>query len=398
MVKKTITILEDIPGTDDLKPPKLEATYEFENAGDEAHERVKYDYIAKHIESELRKKFKKQIEGFALPLASMQKEIDAMKKAYEAMTSETDPLKLIEQIKAASGSKKSLDDRIKEYNDYLKDAVKNTIEQQILIWAEKIEKEAEAEAKKKIKSDIRWKKFRHVAGAVIKGTLILGAAAAAIAVSIVTFGAAAAPALAILGVCFASLGGLTALAKVGRDIKGKYDIEKRALANLDADLKVIQTHLGSIVSKTAGLPKHLDDASRMCTERRGMIQATRQVLDKLSDKAKEAESAMDKVKAAGDFKGIAKQAAVVKKLREQQAKAQTALDAALARDKAFETFIEKARDVVGNLEKIPVLEPRTLSETLKQYMNVDTLINGADLVSSVGGSSASLKGAAMTAT
>ena len=396
MAKKTITITEDIPGTEDLKPPKLEATYEFESGGDEDHERVKFDYIAKNFEAEMRKKFQKQIEGFAVPLSSMQKEIDAMKKAYNAMTSETDPLKLIEQIKAAAGSKKAIDTQIKEYNDYLKDAVKNTIEQQILIWAEKIEKDAEAAAKKKIKSDIRWKKFRHVAGAVLKGLLILGAAAAAIAVSIVTFGAAAAPALAILGVCFASLGGLTALVKVGRDIKGKYDLEKRALANLEADLKAIQTHLGQVVSKSAGLPKHLDDASRMCTERRAMIQTTRAVLDKLVAKNKEAEAAMDKVKAAGDFKGIAKQGAVLKKLAEQQAKAQTALSDAQERDKKFEAFIDKARSVVGDLGKIPVLESRTLGETVKQYMNLDTLINGADLVSSVGGSAASLRGAAIS--
>ncbi|KQV94669.1 hypothetical protein [Pelomonas sp. Root1237] len=392
MVKKTITITEDIPGTDDLKPPKLEATYEFESGGDEAHERVKFDYIAKNFEAEMRKKFKKQIEGFALPLSSMQKEIDAMKKAYNDMTTETDPLKLVEQIKAASGSKKSLDTKIKEYNDYLKDAVKNTIEQQILVWAEKIEKDAEVEAKKKIKSDIRWKKFRHVAGAVIKGVLILGAAAAAIALTIVTFGAAA-PAIAALGVAFASLGGLTALVKVGRDIKGKYDLEKRALANLEADLKVIQTHLGSIANKTAGLPKHLDDASRMCTERRGMIQATRAVLDKLAVKAREAQDKMEVVKAAGDFKGITKQAAVLKKLHDEQTKAQTAIEQAQQRDKEFEAFIDKARGVVGDLEKIPVLAPRTLLETVKQYANMDTLINGADLISSVGGSAAGLKGA-----
>ncbi|WP_457447781.1 hypothetical protein [Roseateles sp. P5_E4] len=392
MVKKTITITEDIPGTDDLKPPKLEATYEFESGGDETHERVKFDYIAKNFEAEMRKKFKKQIEGFALPLSSMQKEIDAMKKAYNDMTTETDPLKLVEQIKAASGSKKSLDTKIKEYNDYLKDAVKNTVEQQILVWAEKIEKDAEVEAKKKIKSDIRWKKFRHVAGAVIKGVLILGAAAAAIALTIVTFGAAA-PAIAALGVAFASLGGLTALVKVGRDIKGKYDLEKRALANLEADLKVIQTHLGSIANKTAGLPKHLDDASRMCTERRGMIQATRAVLDKLAVKAREAQDKMEVVKAAGDFKGITKQAAVLKKLHDEQTKAQTAIEQAQQRDKEFEAFIDKARGVVGDLEKIPVLAPRTLLETVKQYANMDTLINGADLISSVGGSAAGLKGA-----
>jgi hypothetical protein len=79
------------------------------------------------------------------------------------------------------------------------------------------------------------------------------------------------------------------------------------------------------------MPKHLDDASRLCTERRALIQATRSQLDELGGKAKDADAKLGQLKSMGDLKGIAKQAAVVKKIAEDQVKAQKALDAALAR-------------------------------------------------------------------
>jgi len=390
MGKKSITILEEIPGTADLKPPKLELTYEVESSGSEEHERVKFDYIVKNFESAMRKKFRKQIDAFAVPLQSMQKDIDKLRTAYNTATTATDPFKLKDEIDKAIDLKKALDDQLKDYASYLSAAVSNMAQQQILAWAPTLEKEAEDAAKKKIKSDIKWKKVRHVMGAVVKGTLILGGAAAAIALSVATLGAAT-PLIAAVGVAFASMGGLQALYKVGTDIKGKYDLEKRALVNLENDLKAVLTHLGSILSKTAGMPKHLDDASRLCTERRVLIQETRSQLDELGGKAKEADAKLGQLKSLGDLKGIAKQAATVKKIAEEQVKAQKFLDSALARDKAFEDFIDKARVVMGDLTKIPVVPTRTLVESMKQYVNTDLLATAVDSVSSIGKLGAAMK-------
>lgn len=389
MGKKTITFTEEIPGTADLKPPKLELTYEVESPGTEEHERVKFDYIVKHFETEMRKKFRKQIDAFAVPLQSMQRDIDKLRTAYDAVTTATDPFKLKEEIDKAVALKKALDDAVKDYATYLAGAVNNLAQQQVLAWAPTLEKEAEDAARKKIKGDIRWKKVRHVMGAVVKGTLILAGAAAAIALSVGTLGTAA-PLIAALGVAFAGLGGLHALYKVGNDIKGKYDLEKRALANLESDLKEVLTHLGAVVSKTAGLPKHLDDASRLCTERRALIQSTRSELDQLGAKAKDADTKLAQLRSLGDLKGIARQAGVVKRISEEQAKTQKALDAALARDKAFEEFVDRARAVMGDLARIPVVPTRTLVESMKQYVNTDVLGTAVESVSAIGKLGASL--------
>ncbi len=387
--KVSILIKESIPGTADLQPPDLEASYTFEVDGDEEHERIKMAYIKKNFESTMRQKFKEQIKGFALPLASMQKDIDKLKAIFNALTTETNPLKLAEQIHKAKDQKDAIDTQIQEYGKYLKDAVANIEKQQLLIWAQKVEEEAEKEAKKKIKSDIRWKKARHVAGAVIKGTLVLGAAAAAIAVTIVTFGAAA-PVFAAMAVAFASLGGATALYKTGSDIKGKYNLEKRALANLEEDLKTIQTHLGAIANKTTGLPKHLDDASRLCTERQSLIKSSAELLANLDVQAKEIRSSLSSLKGVGDLKFIKSKEAALQKIEKEQAKAQKTISDAQVRDAEFSAFLDKARVTLGELNKIPVVGSRGVLDSLQRYKNVDSLVNGLDAVSSIGGAAAGL--------
>jgi septation ring formation regulator EzrA len=117
MAKKTITIIENIPGTTDLHPPDLEATYEMEGHGDEDHERVKMEYMEKLSTAEMRKKFKEQIKHFAEPLSSMQQEVDEMRKAYNAATDATDLGQLLALMAKASDKKKELDEKVKSYNE-----------------------------------------------------------------------------------------------------------------------------------------------------------------------------------------------------------------------------------------------------------------------------------------
>lgn len=388
-MKKQIKFVESIPGTADLKPPELEVTYEMETSGDEEHERIKMAYFEKNFEVTMRKKFKEQIKHYAVPLASMQKDIDEMRARYNLLTNEKDMNKLVKQIDEARVFLESITVEIKKFNGYIGGMVKNTAEQQIYAWAGTVESEAESAAKKQIKKDIKWKKFRHVVGAGVKGLLVLGVAAAAIAVTIVTFGAAA-PGLAIALVAFASLGGLTALGKVGKDISSKYDLEKRAITLLEADFKAIQTLTGAIASKTEGLPKHLDDASRYCTERKPLIMQTRQALAVFESKTK---TLVNDLKALKDLKVVAKKMEELTKIQAEQLKAQKTLSDAEARDAEFTAFLEKARGVIIDLGKIPTVGARSLVDSLQRYNNVGTLIAGLDAVSSLGGSIVGLKAA-----
>lgn len=387
MAKKTITIEEQVPGTTDLAPPKLVATCEFESSGNEDHERIKFAYMEKHFEAAMRKKFKEQIKHFAEPLTSMQKEIDEMKAAYKAATDAESIKRLLQQIEKAKDKKKLLDEKIASYGEYLKNAVANVAKQQFLIWGGIIEKAAEAEAKKQIKKDIQWKKFRHTAGAVIKGALVVGAAAAGIALSVATMGAAT-PVLAGLLVGFTSLGAFSALVKVGADLKSKYNLEKNSLLNLEKDLKEISVHLGAITSKTTGLPKHLDDASRFCSERQAFIKESGKSLISLATEIGKLNSSLG---TAGDYKAVKATKEKVKKLTESHNKAKEALAAATARDAEMVDLFAKARALIGELQKIPTVGARGVTDSVKRYKNMETVIAGMDFVSAVGGATAGFK-------
>lgn len=384
-----------IPGTADLTPPELVANCEIEFAGDTDAERAKAAYYQAGYEAKLKAVLSEQVKGYATPLKSMQAEIDKMKAAYNAVTNSTDPFKLLAQIEASKDLQKQIKEKIDGYAKYLEAAVANTVNQQILIWHTKFEKQAQEEAQKKVKSDVNWKKARHIAGIVIVGLLVLGAAAAAIAASIVTFGTLPVI-IAALGVASASLGGLTALTKVGLNIKKSWDLEKASIDKLNKDIEDVAVHLGKTQSKVSGLPKHLDDASRYCSIRRENIQIMRKELTELDSTLKKLNSDLGKLSGA-KLKAFEGKQAKVAALEAEKAKLQGKLDSALALDAQMVQALENARKLVGDLEKIPFTGCRSVCDSLKRYASADGVIGGIDSVNSVIGSATSLAGAIKTA-
>lgn len=384
-----------IPGTTDLKPPELVANCEIEFPGDTDAERAKAAYYKASYESKLKHVLQEQIKHFAVPLKSMQADIDKLKNAYNAATNSTDLGKLAQQIEAAKDLHKELLGKIAEYNKYLAGAVTNTVEQQILIWHTKFEKEAQVEAQKKVKSDVAWKKARHIAGIVVVGLLVLGAAAAAIAASIVTFGTLPVV-IAGLGVASASLGGVTALLKVGANIKKSWDLEKASIEKLSKDLEDVSVHLGKTASKVSGLPKHLDDASRYCSIRRENIQQMRKELTEMDGTLKKMNGELAKLNGV-KVKALEGKVAEIKKLEAEKAKVQKGLDQALALDKQMMDLLDQARKMVGELEKIPFTGSRGVADSLKKYATFDGVIGQIDACNAVVGGAASLAGGLKTA-
>lgn len=384
-----------IPGTADLKPPDLVANCEIEFPGDTDAERAKVAYYKASYEAKLKGVLQEQIKHFAVPLKSMQTDIDKLKAAYATATSSSDLSKLVQQIEAAKEQHKELLAKIDEYNKYLQASVGNTVNQQILIWHTKFEKDAQAEAQKKVKSDVAWKKARHIAGIVIVGLLVLGAAAAAIAASIVTFGTLPVV-IAGLGVASAGLGGVTGLIKVGANIKKSWDLEKASVDKLSKDLEDVATHLGKTQSKVSGLPKHLDDASRYCSIRRENIQAMRKQMTEIDSSIKKMNSELAKLGGV-KVKALEGKQAQIKALEAEKAKVQKNLDAALALDKQMVDLLEQARKMVGELEKIPFTGSRGVADSLKKYASFDGVISGIDSCNAVVGSAASLAGGIKTA-
>ena len=110
-----------IPGTKDLTPPNLECECNIEMDTDEDHERALWAYYQKHFEKKLKEKLEAQVKNFGVPLQSMQKKIDSMRSAYEAVTASKNMAELAKQCKSQTALDLAgkMNDELKSYNNYL---------------------------------------------------------------------------------------------------------------------------------------------------------------------------------------------------------------------------------------------------------------------------------------
>jgi len=393
MPKFAFTIKLAIPGTTDLKPPDLEANCSIELDVDEDHERVKWEYYKKNYEKRFTEKLKGQIQHLKVPLTSMQKDIDNLRKELKEISSTRFAdisTKISKMLKKGADIEKMVD----EYQWWADKAVKNFSDQQKLAWHPTFEKEAEAAAAKKIRRELQWKKARHIAGVVLKGVLVVSAAALAIAATIASFGAAA-PAIAAIGVTCASIAGLSALYKTGKGIASAVDLEKKSLNKLKKDLNEIAVHLGKTSSQIAGLPKHLDDASRYHTQRQKNLKDADQSITKLDGDIKELEKSITILKAKGPekLKSTAKLEKEKTKLIKQKDKAVKILKECMKRDEELNKLYQEARELVGDLKRIDFTGPKKVIGSINRYANFDSFVSAVDMLNGVAGSSGTLAGA-----
>jgi DNA repair exonuclease SbcCD ATPase subunit len=75
----------------------------------------------------------------------------------------------------------------------------------------------------------------------------------------------------------------------------------------------------------------------------------------------------------------------IKKLTESHDKAKAALKKAQDNDAEMAKLFKKARDLIGDLQKIPTLGTRGLIDSIRRYKNIDTIFDGINFVSTVGG-------------
>jgi len=382
-----------IPGTTDLKPPELEANCEIEMEANEDHERVKWEYYKRNYQKQFTEKLKGQIKHLKVPLTSMQKDIDNLRKELKEISKASfgDVAAKITKM-VAKGAE--VDKKIAEYQWWAGKAVENFSQQQKLAWHPTFEKAAQAAAEKKIRRELQWKKARHIAGVVLRGVLVVSAAALAIAVSIASFGAAA-PAIAAIVVICAGIGGLTALAKTGKDIASAVDLEKKSLQKLKKDLEDIAVHLGKTSSRIAGLPKHLDDASRYHTLRQKNLKDADQSITKLGADIKELEKSIGILKAKGpeNLKSIAKLEKEKTKLIKNRDKTVKVLKECMQRNEGLNKLYQEARELVGDLKKIDFTGPKKVVGSISRYGNFGSFISAVDLLNGVGAGAGGLAGA-----
>jgi len=355
-----------IPGTKDLQPPELVCNWKAEFEGDPKYEKALLDYFKAHYEAGLKKIMGDQTRNFAVPLASMQKSIDEMRSDADKIHKLTDA---VQAKKAMEDFAKKYDAgdkavRIADYHEYLVQAVENVRKQQLLIYADKFEKEANAAAQKGIKTQLSNKKARHIIGVVIKGALVLGVAAAAIAAAVASFGAAAV-AIAAVGAVAAGLGGLTALGKTGKSIYEIRDLERRSLKLLFEDIEAVNVQLGKAEGQVHGLSKRVNDVSAYYTRRKNETKA-------LGATLKDAEANLAKLS-----QELVKLQKATPKLAEKKqaevAKAQKALGAckekylaSAARDTELMAALDGARKIIEDLNRIPFEGAKSVLSSLKR--------------------------------
>ncbi len=361
----------EVPKTKDLIPPHLETTVTLTIDADPDLERVMIDYFKKSYEKKLTAKLKEQLTYYKKPLASMQKDIDKLRSDYNKATSAKTFDELLKQINNAKPLQEALKKEIEGYASLLQQMVDNTAKQQVLAFHTTFEKEAKAAAIKQIGKDIFWKKVRHVCGIVVKGTLILAAGAAAVALSVATLGTAPAI-IGGIGLAFASISALKSVYDVGKKIRDTVKMQEASIEKLSKDLADIATHLGKSGDKTKGLSKHLDDASRFHTQRRAFIDDANDKVKELDEKIREINTGMSKLsKLEKTPKAIAQNEKALKQLAKDRTATMKAIRDTMQLDERLNKEFEKARKLIGALNKIEPTGPRTMSDTLKQFKNLD---------------------------
>jgi len=342
----------DISKTADLTPPALDCEWEVEFDGDPELEKVLIGYFKKNYEDGLQKVMAEQAKHFGVPLASMQKEIDELRKLVAEIHALTDPAKIM--AKTAEMKKRFPTDlvtQVKDYNDYLKGAVENVKKQQMAIYGKKFEAEAFAAARKSIKKDIDAKKFRVVVGAILRGVLVLSVAAAAIAATVLTFGTAGV-AFAAIAAASAGLGGASALLKVRDSYKNNLDQERRSMELLIKDVAAVTGPLTAMEAQVKGLASRVNDVSTYYSARRSETAALAAEFAKLD--AKLATIGAEATKLKGALPAMsADQLLKVAEARKAVAKAKLAWEASNKRDEELKKVLESAKAAIGDLNKIP---------------------------------------------
>src|SRR5471032_3246086 len=98
MAKVNGSFTVDIPKTADLRPPALVCDWEVEVDGTEPYDKALLDYFKKNYGDGLKKVMSEQAKNFSVPLNSMQKDIDDMKKALAFIHNEPNAVKVMEAM------------------------------------------------------------------------------------------------------------------------------------------------------------------------------------------------------------------------------------------------------------------------------------------------------------
>jgi len=350
--------------------------------------------IRKEFQKEMKSRIKAQLNHLDKWLSEKDKLIQIMVKEHENVKKFGFP-STVSEAKAIAAKSKALEKIAEETNNLKKDYAKIVND-----WAQNASSQqgriciitAVKKVRKKTLSDKSW---RVRAGIAVKAVLVVAAIALSVAAIVLTAGTTA-PIFIALAATGLALTGVAGIADVGKKIKESADTEKKILANVQKDVKVVEAALKPLDTTRSNLAKHVTELVNVMKLR---TDAMKQIKSKVQEKNAQIggyQAQLDKLDAAlkqqtpPDKKMLAESASRRKKiaaLNKQVDSLKAQVTKAEQDNKDAVQLLQKLRDMNVQLDKISGQSASTVAGNLKErFKKLDGWIDlGNDLGGLVSG-------------
>jgi len=346
--------------------------------------------IRKEFQKQMKGRIKKQLSHLEKWLGEKDKLIQVMMKEHENVKKFGFPSTAAE-AKAIAAKNKALEKIAEETNNLKKDYVKIVND-----WAQNASAQqgrvcivtAVKNVRKKTLSDKAW---RVRAGIAVKAVLVVAAIALTVAAIVLSAGTVL-PIFTALAATGLALTGVAGIADVGKRIKESANTEKKILANVQKDVKVVEAALKPLDTTRSNLAKHVTELLNVMKLRTDSVKQIKSKVQEKNAQIKGYQAQLDKLdtelkkQTPPDKKVLAESASRRKKITALD-KQVNALKAQIIKadqdNKEAVQLLQKLRDMNVQLDKISGQSASTVAGNLKErFKKVDGWI---DLSNEVGG-------------
>lgn len=353
--------------------------------------------IRKEFQKLMKSRIKKQLGHLDKWLSDKDKLIQVMMKEHEKIKKFGFP-STASEAKALAAKNKALEKIAEETNNLTKDYV--TI---VNDWARNASAQqgsncAMMAVKNVRKKTLNAKSWRVKAGIAIKAVLVVAAIALTVAAIVLSAGTVL-PVFTALAAIGVALTGVAGIADIGKKIKESANTEKKILANVEKDVKVVEAALKPLASTKSNLAKHVTELVNVMKVR---ADSTKQIKSKVLEKNAQIngyQAQLDKLDAElkkqtpPDKKMLAESASRRKKinaLNKQVSSLKTQMTRADQDNKDAVQLLQKLRDMNVQLDKISGQSANTVAGNLKErFKKVDGWI---ELSNDLGGLAGGVSG------
>lgn len=340
---------------------------------------AKFKAIQKEFQKEMKTRIKKQLSELDKWLSEKDQKVQIMMKEHENIKKFGFPSTAAE-AKTLAAKNKALEKIAAETNELKKDYA-----QIVNQWAQNASAQqgrvcvvtAVKKVRKKTLSDKAW---RVRAGIAVKAVLVVAAIALSVAAIVLTAGTTA-PIFIALAATGLALTGVAGIAEVGKKIKDSANTEKKILANVQKDVKVVEAALKPLENTRSNLAKHVTELLNVMKLRTDSMKQIKSKVQEKNAQINGYKAQLDKLdaelkkQAPPDKKILAESASRRKKITALEKQVNT-LKAQMTRadqdNKEAVQLLQKLRDMNVQLDKISGQSASTVAGNLKErFKKVD---------------------------